>query len=398
MRKQLSLFVLAVAAFGISPVMAATNSGMRGASSADLTGAPGVRSQAKVDYEKYETRSSTKTYAVKDDKNIYYTQPASRGDMYKNAGTSSSTAAMRTTRTETAYREAKRKYFLAHPFFQPLEGKFGSITDVAYTTNSYDMSINTFVPGSMSDTKAAWDMSQISVKEDLSYGITDKFTILGMVRYASTDYTWDWSVAPDDTMKDSGVDIWGLGTQWRFVDNAEWIGLISGYYQHQDKISDNFIVDLKAGYKVARSTIYGLARGWLVNLDGQTHGNRIYDPVSGSSTLILYGSDKSSLSFLEAGIGLFSVLDEDWTLNLEGVLGSYSWHSQGSIKGAIGWQPGNSFALNLYAKTAIYDSMNDKQLGFYGINAGDPTWTHMGIANISNYSETSFGLQAIFLF
>ena len=39
-----------------------------------------------------------------------------------------------TTRT---YASQERKYFLAHPFFQPLKGKFGSVTDVSYAQNSF---------------------------------------------------------------------------------------------------------------------------------------------------------------------------------------------------------------------------------------------------------------------
>ena len=63
MMKQMSLFVWAVAMFGMSPVLAATNSGMRAASTADLSGGmPAVRDTQTVDYQKYQTRSSGTTY------------------------------------------------------------------------------------------------------------------------------------------------------------------------------------------------------------------------------------------------------------------------------------------------------------------------------------------------
>ena len=56
MKKQMSLFVWAVAVFGMSSVWADTNFGASGASSADLTSAPGIRVQNNINYKKYETR------------------------------------------------------------------------------------------------------------------------------------------------------------------------------------------------------------------------------------------------------------------------------------------------------------------------------------------------------
>ena len=48
MKKHVSLFMLGVALFGISPVWAATNFGTRAGSSADLTGQPAVRERTQV--------------------------------------------------------------------------------------------------------------------------------------------------------------------------------------------------------------------------------------------------------------------------------------------------------------------------------------------------------------
>ena len=105
-------------------------------------------------------------------------------------------------------------------------------------------------------------------------------------------------------------------------------------------------------------------------------------------------------------MGVFSVLDEDWTLNVEGIFGHYDWHNQLSIKGAIGWQPNDWFALNLYAKTSLYDSTDDQKLGVWGWGAEDELnpgtyvydWLKAGDAKISDYRETTIGLQAIFQF
>lgn len=406
MKKQLSLLAAMVAVFGMSPAFAAVTSG---ASTADLTGAPGTRARTAVDYNKYETRSSkTSSYTQKDNPSIYYTQPARKSDLYKQTGTASSS--VRTTRTETVRNEAKRKYYLAHPFFQPTKGKFGSVTDLSYTMSSYDVDITTFpsvtIGGtsyniSLSDNQFAWDSKQFSIKEDLSFGITDTLAVMGMIRYDSTKSEFDWANSPDDKDDNSGLNLFGLGMQWRFADNADWIATLSGYYQHQKDIADYLVLDLKAGYKVGTSTIYGLARGWYASFDGNMYGNGFSND---DITMILaYQHGDDSAFFIEGGIGVFSVVDEDWTLNLEAVFGDYDWHTQGSIKGAIGWQPGNNFALNLYIKTAFYDSADDKKLGlwWYEPNATPdpiPALANIGTAKVSDYAETSFGLQAIFYF
>lgn len=269
MKKQMSLFIWAAAVFGMAPVWAATNSGMRAASSADLSGAPAVRARENVNYEKYQTRSTTTTYRSRDAGDLYYTQPASRSALYKQydsntrsgTATTTTTRNVRTTRAETVRSTLKRKYYLAHPFFQPLKGKFGSVTDLSYNMNSYDMSLTPAEGMTISDTKAKWDMKGFSIKEDFSYGITDRLAVLIMGQYDSYKYKFDWSTAPDDKMDDDGLNLYGAGVQWRFIDNEKWIGTLSGYYQHQKDISNNYILDLKGGYKVARSTIYALARG-----------------------------------------------------------------------------------------------------------------------------------------
>ena len=76
-------------------------------------------------------------------------------------------------------------------------------------------------------------------------------------------------------MDDDGFNLYGLGAQWRFIDNEQWIGTLSGYFQHQKDIANSYILDLKGGYKIARSTIYGLARGWYVDFEGNSYGNGI---------------------------------------------------------------------------------------------------------------------------
>ncbi|MDR0741653.1 MAG: hypothetical protein LBF28_02675 [Rickettsiales bacterium] len=410
MKKQMSLFIWAVAMFGMAPVWAATNSGMYGASSADLTGAPGTREKTSVNYEKYETRSSTKTYAAKDGNDIYYTQPVKRSELYKEyAGKKSATdaaASRRTNRAETVRSELRRKYYLAHPFFQPLKGSFGSVTDLSYTAGSYNFVISqtvrdpTYSLFSLNGFKANWNITQFSVKEDVSFGITDRLAVLGMIKFDSSKYKADWSdtATPDDSLSNSGVNLYGLGLQWRFVDSSEWIATLSGYYQKQVDMSNIFALDLKGGYKVDSSTIYGLARGWLVNFDKNSYGDGF--EVGENGWFVAYDVGDKTAAYFEGGVGLFSILDEDWTLNLEAVFGNYDWHNQAYLTGGLGWQPGKSFALNLYGKVSLYDSANGKDLDLYWKepSVGWTDYANIGTAKIDNYSEWSVGLRAILYF
>lgn len=401
MKKHFSMFMV-MAALCAVPAMAATNWGSQAGSSADLTGAPAVRSNpANVNYQKYETRSTTRTYSNAGGQNYgavqYTAQPTTRSQMYRSYNSGTATRTATTNRTETVRSSMKRKYYLAHPFFQPTEGKFGMITDLGYNTAKYDLD---FIPnGTMSDTKAKWEMRQFAIKEDLSYGITDKLGVLLMGRYDISKYKFDWSTAPDDEMKDNDLNIFGAGLQWRFIDNEKWIATVSGYYERQKDIANEFVLDFKAGYKVSKSTIYGLARGWLVNFDDEYYGNGITGENEGGvveSLFVAYDEDAKTTFFIEGGLGVFSVLEEDWTLNLEAIFGHYDWHNQASIKGAIGWQPNDWFAMELYAKTSFYDTAEGKKLNFYGTEGG--VWGAMGQAKLDKYNETSFGGRVIFYF
>lgn len=402
MKKHFSLFMV-LAAIVAMPAVAETNWGMQAGSTADLTGAPAVRSNpSNVNYQKYETRSTTRTYSTdagarSTASGSYYQPSSNRSQMYRTYNSGATTRSATTTRTETVRSAMKRKYYLAHPFFQPTEGKFGSITDLSYNTASYDID---FIPsGTMSDTEAKWKMKQFAIKEDLSYGITDRFAVLLMGRYDFSKYKFDWKTAPDDSMEDNDLNIYGAGLQWRFVDNEKWIATLSGYYERQKDIANDFVLDLKAGYKVSKSTIYGLARGWLVLFDDEYYGNGITGKNESGveeSLFIAYDDDAKTTFFIEGGLGVFSVLEEDWTLNLEAIFGHYDWHNQASIKGAIGWQPNDWFALELYAKTSFYDTAEGKKLDFYGTEAG--VWSAMGQAKLDKYNETSFGGRVIFYF
>lgn len=422
MKKTLFGIVGVLSVLAVLDANAATNSGTRAASSVDLSGAPATRAREKVNYQKYKTRTTTKTYETKDSGDLYYTKPASRSALYKQyEGASSSSAratktTQRSTRSEKVVNKLSRKYFIAHPFYQPLGGVFGSVTDLGYTMGGYDFTINQTLP--LYDTSGGtpvevfplnglggkWDMSRFSVKEDFSYGITDKIAVMGMLEFDMDEYKFEWDDnSPSDKMDENGLNLFGIGGQWRFLDNEKWIGMASAYYQHQKDISDNFLLEAKVGYKIASSTVYGLARGWYLSLDGNSYGNGVEGKDANGVSALMYipyqvGDD--SAMYFEGGMGVFSVLNKDWTLNLEGIFGHYDWHNSASIKGAIGWQPNDWFALNLYAKTVFYDSADGKELDLYWMepNVGLNNLTKIGTVDLENYAETSIGLQVMFQF
>lgn len=347
----------------------------------------------------YGTSSANpaRTYSTNPTRNYYTTAPVTtRTTTYTTAPKRYETT--RTTRSESVRTDVVRKYYLAHPFFQPTAGKFGSITDFSYGSNSYDVA---FEPGVLSDDFAAFDSTHFTVKEDLSFGITDRFAIMGMVQYDKSKYELDWSLpdTPDDKSDDSGINLYGVGLQWRFVDNDKWIATLSGYFQHQKDVANTYIADIKAGYKVGRSTIYGLARGWYVDIDGNSYGVGM-DGENGAGLFIAYDTDVSKTFYIEGGAGVFSVLSEDWTINGELVYGDYDWHNQLWGKLAIGWQPGDSFALNLYGKIALTDSADGQDQGFWWIEPdnGIEEWTYAGQATLESYAEWSVGIQAILYF
>ena len=408
MKKQLSLFAVAAALTVAMPAYSETNWGTRAGSSADLSSAPATRTRQNVNYSKYQTRSNTSTYSKQDGKNIYYTQPANRSAMYKQYASGNSQT-VRTSRSETVRTEMKRKYYLAHPFYQPLQGKFGSITDFGYNNSGYNFKLGNMVtdPARFADLEgsdAKWKATQFAIKEDFSYGITDKIALVGMLRYEMNKYKFHWDFDnSDDTQKDNGLNMFGIGAQFRVIDTADWIGELSAYFEHQKDVANDFLAEFKAGYKVSRSTVYGLARLWYLDIDGDAYGNgiEVNDPTR--AMFIAYKLDDKAM-YVEGGLGVFSVLDEDWTLNVEGIFGHYDWHQQLSIKGEIGWQPNDWFALTAYARASLYDSADDKQLGFYWYEPGltdtdyAKSLAKAGTATLSKNKEMSFGLRAMFQF
>ena len=146
--------------------------------------------------------------------------------------------------------------------------------------------------------------------------------------------------------------------------------------------------------------------------DGDAYGLRV-DEDSGDYMVLTYKTDVKDIVNIEAGAGVFSVLDKSVYLGGELLYGHYDWHNQLNIKGTIGFQPYDSFALSLYASTSLYDSAKGKVRRYMNydvdpeqITAADGTMSNpnsrlsytVGNYEISKYNEWKIGVQLIAYF
>ena len=388
-------------------------------------------------YKTGTTTRKTSGYKNTINNNFYYNQPTTRTTSYSPSQRQVRTARYqpeyyddaRVSVVDDSYEEKSyrrttkttqlRKYFLAHPFFQPLKGRFGSVTDVSYANSNFKFDI---LDGSVDEINLSdptnpvvtpiasgaldpvlsgkADITQLLVKEDFSFGLSDTLALIAMAQYDKTKVSFkNWSDgSASDSTSDSGLNLFGIGLQSRFVDNNEWIAMASGYYQHQKDTANIFIGELKVGYKIDRTTVYGLGRVWYANLTkGDIYGAYVED--NEGWLMLSYQRDVDDVIYGEGGLGIFSVLSKDFTLNGEVIYGYYDWHNQLNVKGAIGWQPGDSFALNLYASASLYDSADDLTKTYLRY---EPTTTGYylteGKYKIKDYNEWKIGAQVIFYF
>ena len=420
-------YTLALVLFAVLPIVSADAAYQYESRNGSYYSARPVKTST---YKKSARRSGGYTNTITN--NFYYTgQPVQRSaySAYNYDDGYVAAPAKKTTK-KTSYSSQMRKYFLAHPFFQPLQGKFGSVTDVSYTQNRFNFDIidgstlnidkasTTYrqaTPKGAVGISGKQETSQFLVKEDFSYGISDTLAIIGMAQYDKTKVQLnDWSGGePGDSSSSSGLNIFGIGLQNRFVDNDKWIASIAGFFQHQKDTANTFIGEIKAGYKIDRTTLYGLGRfGYSDLIEGDTYG-ALVDADDGDWLMLSYNTNIKDVVYVEGGVGAFAVLNKYFTLNGELVYGHYDWHSQLNIKGAIGWQPGDMFALNLYASTSLYDSAKGKTKTYmnYDVNPngypvvdGSPVFTDSkllyttGDYKIKDYNEWKIGIQAIFYF
>lgn len=284
-------------------------------------------------------------------------------------------------------RESYRKYYIHNPFFQPTEGKLGLVADINYNQISYTINPDTNIVALNEEAK--WLTKTVNGKFDISYGVTDTFSVVGMVNYSDNKYTLDWIKSKDDTSSKSSLDIWGLGLRYRFLDNYDKIGTLSvSYLEYVDSLKGG-VAELLIGHKINRTTLYLAGRGGYFDNKGVFFGDMIADT---NLVFINYIGDK--YSYIEGGLGLWTVLSEDITFGLEGVYGNYKWKDEAFVNAELGIQPGESFALSLYGKISVYDSSNNDQIEVW---YGNPV-TKIGTAKIKNFSNYIVGIKATLYF
>ena len=377
-------------------------------------------------YKKTSTKGKKAGYSNIITNNFYYTQPVQQR-------APKSVYDYESNRSSVYKKSQERKFFLAHPFFQPLKGRFGSVTDVSYARNNFNFDMlngtvynidpnSTSFGGSISGVlnpvlSGKAETGQFAVKEDISYGLTDSLALVLMAQYDSTKIKFGgWSDGtPSDSKSESDLNLFGAGLQNRFVDTNEWIVMGEAFFEHQKDAANTFMGALKAGHKINRTTLYGLGRvSYSVLTKGDTYGIYIDNPTT-DYLMLSYKTNVKHILQLEGGVGAFSVLSKYFTFNGELVYGQYDWHNQLNVKGVLGWQPGDSFALNLYASTCLYDSAKGKvrQYMNYDVNPTDyPTdistsskvftdsnvlYT-VGDYKIKDYNEWKIGVQGILYF
>ena len=443
MKKSLVAFVVSVIA-PLSIAYGATN-GTTKARTTTYRRASTVQNKGRVTNNFYYNQSNRKKYgaapvatAAPAQRQAYTTTTRSVNYNNDNYGVDSYVAD--SYKTETVQRKSnysersqkkttvsqERKYFLAHPFFQPLKGNFGSVTDIAFARNSFGFDLlnsvvydldpnsssyypNTGVPLTYGplDLGGKAQTDQFLVKQDFSFGLTDKLAIVAMGQYDSTKLQFkDWTSGdPDNENKDSGVNVFGFGFQLRFVDTPKVIGMTAVNYESQRDTSDSVLADLKLGYKFDRTTLYLVGRGgysWLKEKDA-AYGFYVGDD-SGDWLMLSYKRDVSDVFFAEGGLGIFSVLSKYFTVNAEAFFGSYDWHNQLKAMAAFGVQPFDSFALNIYASGVLYDSADNKTKEFLNYDVNPVAFPETTLAyavgdyKIKNYNEYKIGAQIILHF
>lgn len=378
---------------------------------------------------KYGNTADTNTAVI--NRNDYVVKDSS----YNNDNYTADSYTAKTYTEKRQYSQKKsvsqeRKYFLAHPFFQPLKGRFGSVTDIALAHSSMDFDMLNGTVYDLDPTSASYypntntpldqgtinvggnaESNQFLIKQDFSFGLTDQVAIIAMGQYDSTKWKLkDWTNGePESESSDSGLNVFGFGIQTRFLDVSDAIGMATVQYESQRSTADSLMADLKLGYKFDRTTLYLVGRGgysWLKDKNS-SYGFYLEDST-GDWFMLTYKRDVDDLFFAEGGLGVFSVLNKYFTVNAEAFFGNYDWHNQLTAKAAFGIQPFDSFALNIYASGVLYDSGEGKikQYLNYDVNpvdaGGTPLATNLtytiGDYKIKNYSEYKFGAQIILHF
>jgi len=301
-------------------------------------------------------------------------------------------------RTAAQPQASEQKYILANPFFQPRAMSFSSVTDLSYRMNSFDFKTSELT-GSVTKPPhtGKYTANMFALTQNLSFGITDEIAILGMARFSITDLNIDWKspALPGDDQSINKLDLWGIGVQWKFLDNRDWIATTLASYQSLVDAADMFIAEARLGFKNDDTIIYGFARGYYINWDGHGYGLSLKSQHGDVTQFTLNSGDKR-VFYYDLGVGIFAALNEDWSVDANLTYTDADWHSQVALGASVAYQPWRNAALKLYGRIALWDSAD----GFESrVDNWVPGGAHVsGTARLDNYSDMSVGLQLIMSF
>jgi hypothetical protein len=374
-------------------------------STADLSSGPAKRENLKMEQFKSEAAGRR----IKSDANLYYVAKGKRdSSVYRDfAGCNAEGCekSTRSVRAENKKAEDARKYNLSNPFFQPRSGEFGSVTDLAYNYSALDINVSPLSSYTVwAGQTGKYSAKELQLTENLSYGITDDVTILGMARFNSMSLNINWpNLAPpqdNDDQTSRKVDLWGVGAQWRVVNDSDMIAYVAGSYMNMADSASVISVDSKVGYKNDDTTIYGFGRVQYRKWKDDGYGIGITNQYDQTAYFTM--KEKATSSFYyEVGAGMFVAMNSDWSADLAASFADAEWHQQFAARASLSYQPWKNAALSVYGRIALWDNADDfkkSQIIYHapGYNGGVPV--PVGTAAFDNYSEMAAGLQLIMLF
>jgi len=366
-------------------------------STADLSSSPARR-------EKYEIEVKNPGITgrwVKSDANLYYVaQNRREGDVYREFGGCVEYGCEKTPRSrraETRRTETTRKYNLSNPFFQPRAAGIVGMTDFSYTDETLKFTI---LPGSgiWENHEGKFTAKTLSATQNLKVGITDDVAILGLAKYAKEDLGIKWDTMPspwayDYNTGDGALDLWGIGLQWRFLNDSDWIASVSGVYQRKTDAATALVAEGKFGFKNDDTTIYGFGRLYNLNWDGGEGYGFGFVNQYGQMQYFSQKEDGKSSLWYEAGAGLFAALDENWSADVSGMYSDSEWYRQVSMKLSLAYQPWKNAALEIYGSLALWndaDKFEESSVIYW-----EPALTNLervGTAAFTGFSQMSAGV------
>ncbi|MCL2757804.1 MAG: hypothetical protein FWE64_00590 [Alphaproteobacteria bacterium] len=441
MKKQMLLFVSGAVAFGISALVsvAATADGER--CNGGAASRPGIHIRNNITVNNHETQIHVAGFEAERGPDMFYMMPSRRAGMYQDFNAARTFVPPpppppqflppppppvqvappppRPVRTTPPSSMLDRDTHLAHPFFQPIRGRFASVSDIGITRNSFDWHLRDVFIEDPVDTdpitgdKGNWSSGQTFIKQDFLYGLTDELSAIVSIKYASNRAAMDWDFprptppagsgltnplprVSDLRWSDSGIDQAGAGFIWRFYDSGDWVANAAAYYIWTE-FANSIAAEARLGHNIGDTTVYGLVRVMGTSWDGDSYGPFIED-LDIASYYIPFNRNISATTNAEVGLGVFSALDDSWSVGGQFVIGDYDWHSQANISASVNFQPTPNIAIGLYGRMSVWNTAEDQDdvLFCTGPNVNDLAC--VSFIDISGYADMAFGVRGMLYF